>query len=174
MNLPLTLHDAIKTAAAANDIEPALVAAFVDVESSGNTLKSRYEPNFSYFVDLNKFASLTGVSLMTERVQQATSWGLMQVMGARARGLGFKDLFPDLCYVDIGLQVGCLALKDLQRRFPGDTQVNSAGQLTWSGGLCCAYNHGHPELNPMTGLWVVEGYVMAIRGAYDQAVAAGL
>lgn len=173
MNIPLNMHDTIKTIADENDIEPALVAAFVEVESSGNSLKTRYEPKYADFLDLNKYASCTGVSLMTERVQQATSWGLMQVMGATARGLGFKGLFPDLCYPEVGLHIGCMALVSLQRRFAVDIPLNADGILCFNEALACAYNMGHPEKDD-SGMWVVEGYVSAIKSAYGQAIASGL
>lgn len=62
-------------------LDPVLLAAQVMQESSGDPLATRFEPAFHWFY---------GQALDdAERRWQATSWGLMQVMGATARGLGF-------------------------------------------------------------------------------------
>lgn len=49
----------------------------------------------------------------TERIHQATSWGLMQVMGAVARELGFDGPMPQLCDPHYGIKYGAKKLSQL-------------------------------------------------------------
>jgi soluble lytic murein transglycosylase-like protein len=113
MRLPLNL-----IAAVANDfkINPDLIAAIVKVESGGNSLKCRFEPAFQYVHEVEKNAALMGITKETEKIQQMTSWGLMQVMGGTARFIGFNQDLTRLCRPMESLKVGCQFLKILINR----------------------------------------------------------
>lgn len=99
-------------AADAHELSPFLVAAVVMTESAGNTFATRYEPKFRWVTeDAPQHAKRLGITLETEHFQQMTSWGLMQVMLATARGLGFTGHAAELTIPDVGLDFGCRYLK---------------------------------------------------------------
>lgn len=85
-----------------------IIGAICMVESAGNTFAMRYEPEWSYLLDVEKWAKKTNASQATETTGQKTSWGLMQIMGTVAREHGFDDYFPKLCVPEIGLEYGIL------------------------------------------------------------------
>lgn len=94
--------------ALAHDLSPALVAAVVCQESGGNRYAMRVEAKWQYHnLDLQR---PKGIGRDTEWWGQATSWGLMQVMGTVAREKGFAGWWPALCEPDIGLYYGCKVL----------------------------------------------------------------
>ena len=70
-------------AAKKNGLDFWTLVAQVEKESSGNPLAIRLEPNFKWFYPKGVF--LTGDELEFQR----TSWGLLQIMGATARELGY-------------------------------------------------------------------------------------
>lgn len=144
-------------------IDPALLLALIMVESSGRTFATRFEPHVSpsYLSMLSTFAQATGVSVETERMQQATSWGLLQVMGFTARELGHRGLLPELCQSEVGLELGCKYLKKQQAKFgkPKD------GVLGWDEAVVASYNAGSPRHNPL-GKWKNQGYVDKVKAAY--------
>ena len=99
-------------AADLHELSPWLVAAVVMTESGGNTFATRYEPQYRWVTDdAAKIAKRLGISHETERQQQMTSWGLMQVMGGTARYLGFDGHLSELTIPDVGLDFGCRYLK---------------------------------------------------------------
>lgn len=129
-----------KTAGAEHDIQPSLLIAMSLVETADRTYATRFEINSSrYLTATRNWANRTKVTEDTERVGQKTSWGIMQVMGFRARELGFAGLFPELTQVALGLRYGCLALKDCQRRF------GKPGTLGFDENVVAAYNAGSPR-----------------------------
>jgi soluble lytic murein transglycosylase-like protein len=133
-----------------------LVAAIVQVESGGDRFAMRHEPAYPWLWDVrasaprattsvtagrrqppSDFGALPGVSALTEWIGQQTSWGLMQVMGATARELGFKGrFFTELCDPMEGLNYGCRYLVRLQREH--------FDRLGWPG-VAAAYNAGTPR-----------------------------
>lgn len=136
------------------DLPPQLVAAIVIVESSGNPAAWRVEPFYRWLwnprsntpyrsshTGLNPpddFVGTPGHSKATAWVGQKTSWGLMQIMGAVARELGFKGWFPELCQIDKGIEYGCRHLHNLTR---------FKGRYGWEG-VIAAYNAGTPRRKP--------------------------
>ncbi|MFO1421197.1 MAG: lytic transglycosylase domain-containing protein [Candidatus Competibacteraceae bacterium] len=135
----------------------ALVRAVIEVESDGNPCAVRYEPGFfdRYVRDL-KISPIYPCSLQTERMARATSWGLMQIMGQKAREMGFAEPYLSrLCEPDFGLEYGCrflAALAKLHRDRHG-----------WEG-VAAGYNAGSPRKNP-DGTWANQPYVDKIRKA---------
>ncbi|HWZ96920.1 MAG TPA: lytic transglycosylase domain-containing protein [Candidatus Dormibacteraeota bacterium] len=134
------------TLAQAHGLEPSLVCAVIEQESSWNTWAIRYEPAFfaKYVASLytnNKVSA-------TEAYARGMSWGLMQVMGQVARENGFAERFlSGLCDPAAGIEYGCRVLRKKLDSAKGDTQK---ALLSWNGG-------GNPN-------YAVE--VLARRGSY--------
>lgn len=157
--------DAIIEAAALDHGLPAgIVAAIVQVESTANTFASRYEPDYAYLWNVkaskpyrvrpedrsldrapSDFSAPRGVSIHTEWISQQTSYGLMQVMGAVARELGFTGTFlTHLCYPATGLDIGCRLLANLKRRYLA--KYGWEGVLRgYNGGSLAVVNATNPE-----------------------------
>lgn len=99
-------------------LNPAVVWALINVESSCNTHAVRYEPNWRWFVKPYELARDVGTTEETETIMQKCSWGLMQVMGAVARELGWHGPMPKLCDPWHGIEYGCLKLKERLDKYP--------------------------------------------------------
>lgn len=136
------LRASIELVAAQYDVPPSLVEAIVLVESGGDPFAIRHEPSYRWLVNVKTrqpFRSLTpservsaaappdfpagtGRSADTEWMQQRTSWGLMQIMGALARELGYTEPFlSSLCDPVANLRLGCRHLSSLLAWAHGDT-----------------------------------------------------
>lgn len=88
-------------------LEPEIVCAVCEQESSWNPWAIRYEQAFydTYVIPL-KLGSLT------EARMRATSFGLMQVLGEVAREFGFGGGYlTQLCDPDTGVNYGCRKLQ---------------------------------------------------------------
>lgn len=121
--------DIVKKYAVINGLDPNLVAAFIMTESSGNPQATRFEPGWKYFLNPALFSDDTDL----EKQQQATSWGLMQVMGTIARELGYSGDLTALAQPDLGVKYGCLKLKQLAGKYAGQSD------------MIAAYNAGSPR-----------------------------
>ena len=101
----------IRLAAQQRNLDADLITAMVRVESDGNPWAWNPEPSYRYLYDVRKqrpFRPLSVTEAITKRPPadfhalagdpdqewwgQQASWGLMQVMGALARELGFRLL----------------------------------------------------------------------------------
>ncbi len=144
-------------------IDPKLLEAMITVESGGRVFATRFEPNVSpsYLLMLSTFARATGVSVETERVQQATSWGLLQVMGFTARELGHRGLLPELTQPEVGMELGCKYLKSRQAKYGKPAK----GLLEWDEAVVSSYNAGSPRHGP-DGKWKNESYVRKVEVVY--------
>lgn len=115
-----------RTIAAQRSLDPALVCAIVEQESSWDTFAIRYESAFRarYVVPLALPAS--------EEIARSISWGLMQVMGQSAREHGFtaKSL-ASLCDPAAGVAIGCAVLTSKIAQASGE--IARALQF-WNGG----------------------------------------
>jgi soluble lytic murein transglycosylase-like protein len=93
------------TIAAQHSLDPALVCAVIEQESSWDVHAIRYEPAFR-----TRYVAPLGLR-PTEEVARSISWGLMQVMGEVAREHGFAGKFlSSLCDPTLGLDAGCKVL----------------------------------------------------------------
>lgn len=119
-----------------HDLDPVVVLAIIEQESAYQTLAMRFEPGYRWlWPKQNKVQAPCGVSLSTEKNQQATSWGLMQVMGAVAREHGCALPFLSaLCHPTLGVEYGCRHLAKLKARWSTPADYISA------------YNAGHPTM----------------------------
>lgn len=102
------LIELAKKVAGEHQLDPALVCAVCDVESSWNPTAVRLEQGF-----FERYVSQTVKhDDPQEAVNQATSWGLMQVMGATARDVGLQGPIEQLAkFPEVGLEMGCRKLK---------------------------------------------------------------
>ena len=91
MPSPPQLVALARKAAAAQSLDPALVCAVIEQESSWNIWAMRYEPAFfaKYVAHLYTNNKVTA----SEAYARGFSWGLMQVMGLVAREMGFDGTF---------------------------------------------------------------------------------
>lgn len=140
--------DLIRKHADENGLDPYLVAAILQHESAGQSWKPHYDPGWSYPWFERNFAERLGISLETEHVLQAMSWGVMQVEGAVARQHGFQDDIPKLCQPELSIQYGCIHLKWLKQRPFCHSEDD----------LISAYNQGFPKKTD-GGLYQNEPYV---------------
>jgi len=119
-------------------LDPALVCALCEVESSWMPWAVRHEAGYEWLVGFKKaerrdmpvsFMDIkkqwwkphpklvrimplysTGL-IQIELLAQQTSWGLMQIMGGTARERGFKGWLTELCDPSINLEWGCRHLR---------------------------------------------------------------
>lgn len=102
------------------DLPEALVIAICKVESNWHPSAYRFEPAFKVkYVDklvLDPDDYLP--SIESERIGRSTSFGLMQIMGQKAREMGYKgDYLIQLCEPTVNLKYGCRLLYDLLKRY---------------------------------------------------------
>lgn len=114
------------------ELDPLLVQALITIESNGDQWAIRHEPHYKWLYKPQVFSAKLGITAITEKICQQTSWGLMQIMGAVAREHGFNLPMPILCLPEHNLDIGCKFLK---------SRIDLWGI---KGGLC-AYNAGTPD-----------------------------
>lgn len=153
----------VKNEALRHGVPCNLVKAIIQVESGGDPWAMRYEDHYQWLWDWQGGAwrgepenlpSPQMVSTDTEVIQQKTSWGLFQIMGAVARELGFQRPFlSELCREEVNAQYGCLYLKKLHQRY--------GKEYGWEG-VVAAWNAGSPR-RISDGMWVNQGYVDKVK-----------
>lgn len=145
----------IHTVAKSYALDPLLVEAICITESSKNPYATRYEPGWSYFTKIDHYAKrcVPAITSETERVQQAMSWGLMQIMGSVARELGFIDNLSMLVVPEVNLKLGCRHFIRLKREgYTVNDQI-------------AAYNAGSAR-KAANGLYVNQQYVDKVVGKW--------
>lgn len=111
--------------ATAAGLDPALVCAVCEKESSWRPSATRFEPAFlENYVEKLKLDP-------TESHGRATSWGLMQIMGEVAREEGYTGAFLNLLQPTIGLQAGIFHLSRYLKEANGNVEK---ALLHWNGG----------------------------------------
>lgn len=138
-----------------------LIAAIITVESDSDPWAMRFEKKF-----LRRYVSMRppvygSVSHATERIQLATSWGLMQVMGMVARERGFIGPFlSELCEPVVGIDFGCRQLVSKRDKY--------LAKHGWNG-VIAAYNGGSPKYRKKGGIKVLANgnYVSKVLEAKD-------
>lgn len=152
------LEAEIQAASEEHEVPVSLIKAICRKESNFITWASRYEPGWKYFLDADKiteFCKKTSSSVATEKIHQATSWGLMQVMGTVARELGYEGHLPALCLPEIGLFYGVKKLKKCLS-VPGRSVMDAIA----------AYNAGTPVV--INGKYKNQEYVDAVMKFYRE------
>ena len=107
-------------------LDPALVCAIIEQESSWDTHAIRYEPAFR-----SRYVAPLGLP-PTEEIARSISWGLMQVMGQSAREHSFAGRFLSvLCDPLSGITAGCSVFTAKMSQASGDIRRALA---LWNGG----------------------------------------
>ena len=121
-----------------------LVRAIVSVESDFDPWACRYEPDYKWILDWPDCAG----SMATELYHQRTSWGLMQIMGATARWLGYQEPWLSMLLdARVNLVWGCRYLREQLARNAGAIPAAVAG-----------YNAGTARRTP-AGNFINQRYV---------------
>ncbi len=126
-------------------IDAHLIEAIIVTESSGDADATRFEPKWHLYNNPQFYCDHLGISKQEEEVSQATSWGLMQVMGAVARDLGYTEDLKMLLVPEVGIFYGCKKLKQLMQRYGSEEAVVSA------------YNQGNARM--ANGMYMNQRYV---------------
>lgn len=108
-------------------LDPAIVAAVCEQESSWDPFAVRFEPAF----EARYIKPALPAAPTTRQLTEAMSFGLMQVMGEVAIEFGWAGKFlTELCDPDIGVEYGC---RKLQKCFSvhGDAETSL---LAYNGG----------------------------------------
>lgn len=119
-------------------LDAKFVSAIISVESSFNQWAARFEPDFfKRYLEGKSISRFGSISLETERVMRATSFGLMQAMGQVAREHGFQGTFlTELCNPDTGIMYGCKYLAWLKSKLSSDAHVDfNILAAAYNGGL---------------------------------------
>lgn len=140
--------DIVSTQAKRFNLDWRLVAAICSAESDGDTFAMRYEPAYKYLFEIENCVRACGCTAETMRVMQMTSWGMMQVMGGTALGLGFpkNQYLTQLLMPAVGIEYGCRLLQQLSTKYQTVDHI------------ICAYNAGSVRFNH-DGTLVSRGYI---------------
>lgn len=141
------MKDLVRAVAKAHGLDPDFVLGLVKTESNWRASAVRYENHWKYIVEPLKFAHMNGISAETETVLQKMSWGLPQVMGGKARELGYTGPLTELIRPEVIMPYACQFLKKLLTRYNAYEYV------------AAAYNAGTPILDSKTGLFRNQEYV---------------
>ncbi len=139
------MKELVKKYAEKYGLDPAIVFGVCMQESSMNPKARRFEPNWCYFYML---PTLPGVTTADEHNDQATSWGLMQVMGAVLREHGYKGVLPDILNdPEAQIDYGCKHLHKKIMKYGLELGI-------------LAYNAGSPRKK--NGKWVNAAYLKKV------------
>lgn len=133
-------------------VDANLIRAVCLHESAGNPWAMRVEqaPHLDkYLIAPRAMADRLFLSYFTEYTAQRSSWGLMQVMGFKARELGYMGHLTMLCDPEIGLFYGCKVLRQLLDKYGDESDV------------IAAYNAGSVRMTA-GGMYVNQGYVDSV------------
>jgi soluble lytic murein transglycosylase-like protein len=141
------------------ELDPALVMAIVAVESGCEPAAARYEPDYRHLFDPRRVRP-PGCSVETEEMLQKTSLGLMQVMGANLREMGYRGWLTEiLASMDQQIELGCRYFNRCVKRWGLPDAI-------------AAYNAGSPRLNP-DGEYVNFLYVRHVLATAERIRAGG-
>jgi soluble lytic murein transglycosylase-like protein len=113
-------------------IDPCLVCAVIEQESSWNSFAVRFEPAF----EARYIHPAVPAAPTTLELTKAMSFGLMQLMGETAIEFGWAGKFlTELCDPDIGVDYGCRKLAKCLANHPG----SEAALLAYNGGSNVLY-----------------------------------
>ena len=135
-------------------VDANLIKAIITIESNWQPYAFRYEVNYQYLVNVVECASKSGISTNSETILQKSSFGLMQLMGANFRSLGYLDLLTKCFDPQINIDYGCKHFKETCDKYPIITDK------------IAAYNAGSPKKNA-AGLYLNQDYVTKVLCVYD-------
>jgi len=149
--------DIIRATGQRHDVDPFLIAAICMQESAGRIYAQRFEPNYRWFYNEDAVARLLGCSLGTEVAGQQTSYGLMQIMGAVLRELGFNDWFGKAFAPHTNIEFGTRHLAKFLERY-GSTEKAIA-----------SYNAGSPRYKAGSRVFENQKYVDGVMKFWKEA-----
>lgn len=132
---------------------PELVLGIIEAESGGDPHATKINSTYPYTMMQAKRPA--GCSVDMERMCQKTAWGLMQVMGATARELGFEDWLSELVFPETNIRLGIEFLGRKMSQYLDRDGIE---------GVVAAYNGGAPRRRP-DGKFVNQGYVDRVMEA---------
>jgi soluble lytic murein transglycosylase-like protein len=132
------------------------VFALISIESNWDCYAVRHEMQWRYFYKIEFFARQNNISMMTEKLLQACSFGLCQTMGAVARELGYQDNLLKLTQPEISLHYGCMKLSSLVKKYG------------YTNDAIASYNAG--SVRKRDGKYVNEDYVLKFHNALKGGV----
>lgn len=136
----------IDQAALEQKVDLNLLIAICTVESGLEPLAMRYEPGWRYFCQVTDFAEKNNITPDTERVLQASSFGLGQVMGAVMREHGYTGpLQRALSDPLLAVRYSAKHLKKFLEKYTEEEAIS-------------AYNQGSPRRTP-GGMFENQRYV---------------
>lgn len=156
----MTIRALVVEYAAQHKLDPDLVSAIIAVESSFRENVIRYEPEWRYFHHVGMWAGRLSITVETETKLQKMSFGLMQLMGGTARGLGFEGMLTELLLPEVNIRYGCVMLDRLYTKYSKDDRA-------WSEPVVAAYNAGTPRRGS-SGAWTNESYVRRVEKEYKR------
>ena len=134
-------------------VPPELVLGIIEAESGGDPHVTKINATYPYTMMQAKRPA--GCSVDMERMCQKTAWGLMQVMGATARELGFDGWLSELVNPETNVRLGIEFLgRKMSQYFERDGIE----------GVVAAYNGGAPRRRP-DGKFTNQGYVDRVMEA---------
>ena len=142
-------------------VPPELVLGIIEAESGGDPRVARINSTYPYTMMQAKRPAMCSVDV--ERIFQKTAWGLMQVMGATARELGFEDWLSELVFPETNIRLGIEFLGRKMSQYLDRDGIE---------GVVAAYNGGAPRRRP-DGKFTNQGYVdrvMEASGRYKAKV----
>lgn len=121
-------------------VDPNLILAMMVKESTGNPWAERPEPGYRWLWYPRELGEKLGTGEQLETIFQKCSWGLLQLMGANYRALGFLGTAQDIgANPSMGLDYAVRYLKGLEHRWPEETDwisaYNQGGPYKTKGGL---------------------------------------
>jgi len=149
------------------DLDPILLASQVTQESAGNTFAMKFEPRYPYLWDVRRdekfrrltadermciqpppdFFAMPGVYAETEWIAQKTSWGLLQIMGATARELGYHRMYLSGLLDPVeGLDYACKYLVRLKKTVNGNEEKMLAAYNAGLGNLAGGVRYANAVL----------------------------
>jgi soluble lytic murein transglycosylase-like protein len=179
----------IVVAAARQSIEPDLIEALIEQESTYDPYAWNPEPRYRYLWNVRTAAPFRVVSAAELAAKfppadfhaiagdadqewwgQQASWGLMQLMGAVAREEGFLGPFlTELCDPQTNLELGCARFASLVRWASRlYTGLASAGQAAIRMSALAAWNGGKGGNAPTSVPLRNKDYALRVLARYDR------
>ena len=97
-------------------VDPMAVAAIAWHESNGFVYAVNYLEGYDNFCRVPHFAKYQRITPETEQALQSQRYGLMQILGANARRLGFDGPLPALYKPENNLYWACRQMARLQEK----------------------------------------------------------
>lgn len=141
-------------------VPPELVLGIIEAESGGDPHATRINATYPYTMMQAKRPA--GCSVDMERMCQKTAWGLMQVIGATARELGFDGWLSELVSPETNIRLGIEFLRRKMSQYFERDGIE---------GVAAAYNGGAPRRRP-DGKFVNQSYVDKVMEAAKRFEAA--